>query len=194
MARIIGQVMAGMPLSTMANQKEPISSLILSKKSLGNLTPNEKAVIETKYKSPRIADMQPIEVAKISKRLLLKIHVITGWSIPADEIMLLFQEQFEKKVAEDYGSLNADEIEFAFRSESMSAQDWGKQMNLQLIDSVLAKYMTNRRLLSEVEEKVKERPAESFEQKMWRLWSLQKVINKLPSTIKRVKQWRRKKK
>jgi uncharacterized protein (DUF433 family) len=47
----------------------------------------------------------------------MKIHVITGWVIPVtSELYTILKDQFQKKITEDYGELNPDEIEFAFRS------------------------------------------------------------------------------
>ncbi|GAC1385852.1 MAG: hypothetical protein NVSMB45_15090 [Ginsengibacter sp.] len=44
-----------------------------------------------------------------------------------------------------------EEIEFAFRS-SASLKDWGKSLNLGLIDEVMIPYLEQRRLVSKIEE------------------------------------------
>jgi hypothetical protein len=84
--------------------------------------------------------------------LLLKIHVITGWVIPPDEIMLLLIDQFKKKILESYSSINVDEFEYAFRNNFV--KDWGKNLNLSLIDEVLQNYMSSRSSVSQIEETV----------------------------------------
>lgn len=111
-----------------------------------------------KYKSKQIAVMDSGETGRWSKALLLKIHVITGWVIPGNELMNILVDQFEKKLIETYGSLNPDEIEYAFRTTGTTVEDWGKSMNLNLLDKVLLPYLQNRIALSEVEEKQATKP------------------------------------
>jgi hypothetical protein len=84
--------------------------------------------------------------------LLLKIHVITGWNIPTDEIMDLFIDQFKKKLLESYKTVNVDEMEYAFRTFGTSIKDWGKSMNLSLIDEVMEDYLAQRREVGKLEE------------------------------------------
>lgn len=89
-----------------------------------------------------------------AKALLLKIHVITGWVIPdSTELLNILIDQFQKKLEENYPHLNVDEIEFAFRQSGTTIKDWGKQMNLALIDEVLIPYTDHRVLLSRDEER-----------------------------------------
>lgn len=93
------------------------------------------------------------------KALLLKIHVITGWVIPErDELLNILVDQFQKKLTEDYGNLNVDEIEYAFRKSGTTIRDWGKAMNLTLIDEVLIPYTKQRLYLSADEERKKADP------------------------------------
>lgn len=116
-------------------------------------------MIELKYKSPQIKNIQ--DVGTWAKILLLKIHVITGWSLPTDEMIeTVLIDQFVKKLNEDYGSLNVDEIEYAFRSSGTRIKDWGKYMNLSLIDEVLIPYCHDRYELSLAEERAKNKPTQ----------------------------------
>lgn len=132
---------------------EQKTSLQVLKKTL---TPEENKVIELKYKSPQVASLSPVDLLLHGKMLLLKIHVITGWSIPgSDELMNILVDQFVKNLIEKFGALNVDEIEFAFRQHGTTMKDWGKAMNLNLIDGVLIKYTNDRFLLSQDEEKIK---------------------------------------
>jgi hypothetical protein len=88
------------------------------------------------------------------KQVLFNIHVITGWQMPADEFhKQALYSQFEKKLLEDYGSLNAQEIEFAFRSGGTTIEDWGKVFNLNLLDKVLIPYLHRRASVREMTEK-----------------------------------------
>lgn len=117
-------------------------------------------MIELKYKSPQIRSLSLVDLLLQGKAMLLKIHVITGWSIPGDELMGILVDQFVKHLSEKYINLNIDEIEYAFRQHGTTTKDWGKSMNLNLVDTVLIPYTNNRFLLSQDEEKVKFIPPE----------------------------------
>lgn len=94
-----------------------------------------------------------------AKATLLKIHVITGWTIPKDELMKILLDQFIKKVKECYSDTNPEEWEYAFRNYGTTVKDWGKSMNLALIDEVMLPYLADRKHLShEVEERNQEPP------------------------------------
>jgi hypothetical protein len=97
--------------------------------------------------------MNHVETGTWAKALLLKIHVITGWVIPGNELLNILVDQFEKKLKEDYGHFNVEEIEYAFRKHGTAVKDWGKQMNLSLIDEVLIPYLHIRHEASENERK-----------------------------------------
>lgn len=94
-----------------------------------------------------------------AKATLLKIHVITGWTIPKDELMKILLDQFIKKIKESYPNTNPEEWEYAFRNYGTTVKDWGKSMNLALIDEVMLPYLSDRKHLShEVEERSSEPP------------------------------------
>lgn len=93
--------------------------------------------------------------------MLTKIHVITGWTIPeSKELTVILTDQFNKTLVEKYPDLNTEEIEYAFRHYGTQIQDWGKAMNLNLIDSVLQPYLHERFLISEDERKLTEKPVQ----------------------------------
>lgn len=99
--------------------------------------------------------MDASEVSKWTKALLLKIHVITGWVIPSNAALYtILIDQFQKQLTEKYFELNPDEIEFAFRSEGTVIEDWGKEMNLNLLDKILLKYLNERYKVSNIEEQL----------------------------------------
>jgi hypothetical protein len=95
--------------------------------------------------------MRDFQVITAGKALLLKIHIITGWTIPEGDLMNILVDQFAKELSEKYGELNADEIEYAFRSKGTIVEDWGKSMNLNLLDKVLLPYLNDRYRISETE-------------------------------------------
>lgn len=126
---------------------------------ISTLEPDEQKVIELKYKSKQIGSMSEVEVLTWAKALLIKIHVITGWTIVDDESMMsILVDQFQKKMVESYANVNPDEIEFAFRNNT-TVKDWGKAMNLSLIDQVMIPYLDRRFQLSAIEEQ-KKKPLE----------------------------------
>lgn len=84
--------------------------------------------------------------------LLIKISVITGWVLPTEEMLTTLVDQFRKKLAETYSNCNSEEIEYAFRNFSYHVKDWGKQVNLNMIDEVVQPYLLRRREQSVVEE------------------------------------------
>jgi hypothetical protein len=96
--------------------------------------------------------------------LLVKIHVITGWVIPEDEgHMNILVDQFRKKLTESYANVNTDETEYAFRVYGTTVKDWGKSMNLSLIDEVMIPYLEQRAEVSKVEEQKALPPAQEKE-------------------------------
>lgn len=98
--------------------------------------------------------MNAEELSLWGKSLLMKIHVITGWIIPEADLLTILIDQFQKKLIESYPQMNIDEVEYAFRNYGTAVKDWGKAMNLSLIDEVLVPYLVERKRLShELEER-----------------------------------------
>lgn len=109
-------------------------------------------IIEKKYASKKFKFLSDVEIQFAAKNILLKIHVITGWVLPMVELMNVLVDQFVKKIKEDYAELNPDEMEFAFRSKGTTLKDWGKEMNLNLIDEIMLAYLDERFSVSKKEE------------------------------------------
>lgn len=124
-------------------------------------------MIELKYKSAPIGKLENIE--SWGKALMVKIHIITGWVLPDQTLINIFTDQFTKKLTEEYAHLNIDEVEYAFRSTGTTVKDWGKSMNLALIDEVLRPYTAQRFEASAAEERAKWQP----EQKVYTLQELE---------------------
>jgi len=124
---------------------------------LPQITAEENEVLAVKYQSPVLGSLTDMELFKAARLILLKIHVIVGWVIPEKELKDILVDQFTKKAKECYSNINADEIEYAFR-KNVSVQDWGKNMNLALIDSVIGDYLEKRLDISRLEEKYKTPP------------------------------------
>ncbi len=97
--------------------------------------------------------MSETELMLHAKALLLKISVITGWIIPDNEKQDILVGQFKMKLIEDCDTVNVDEIEYAFRKYGTTVEDWGKEMNLNMVDKVLIPYLSERMEASFAEER-----------------------------------------
>lgn len=143
------------------------------------LPQEDKKILELKYKSPNIGSLSSSDLSKWSNALLLKIHVITGWNFPDESLMLILKDQFQKKLTESYPTVNIDEIEHAFRINETGVKDWGKSMNLFLIDEIMQPYLNRRFELSKLEEQAKQNTpqlppspitAQEIIDTAWNLW------------------------
>lgn len=115
-------------------------------------------MVQAKYQSLPFVKMQWSELDTWAKALLIKINAITGWVVQEDTLDILV-DQFRKKLSESYKNCNPDEVEYAFRNYGTAVKDWGKQMNLSLIDEVMVPYLNRRYELSIIEEQ-KAKPIE----------------------------------
>lgn len=136
-----------------------VANELQERPNLGNqltriLLPEENRILTLKYKSKTFGQMSPHDLLFAGKALLLKVNVITGWVIPEDNLDLLI-EIFTKKLVASYGSVNPDEFEYAFITEGTMIKDWGKVINLSLIDEVMLPYLEKRFELSRIEEQTK---------------------------------------
>lgn len=100
--------------------------------------------------------MAPAEVMTSAQEILLRIHVIAGWQMPPDELMLILVDEFSKKVVESYPNVTVNEVAYAFRSGSHLVKEWGKALNISLIDEVMIPYLDRRAEVSRVEEQKKQ--------------------------------------
>lgn len=111
-------------------------------------------MLELKHRSKSFGAMSSDARHVASHAVLLKIHVIAGWVLPtSNEFLDILLNQFELKLSESYSNVNADEVEYAFRNNT-TVKDWGKAMNLAMIDEVMIPYLNQRRELSVMEEQM----------------------------------------
>jgi len=116
------------------------------------MQPEEKKILELKYSGKRFGQMTTQEQSISAKGALLKIHVIAGWQMPPEELMPILIDEFTKKIIETYANVTLEEITYAFRSEGYKVKEWGKALNISLIDEVMVPYLEKRFELSKVEE------------------------------------------
>lgn len=113
-------------------------------------------VLDVKYfPSERVGEIDLLQLDNKVKVSMLRIHVITGWTIPVDEMMQLFIDEFRSLLLQEYEDIKFEEIIFAFRKYKHIVEDWGKEMNLKLIGKVLEAYMEDRYDAGLLEERIK---------------------------------------
>lgn len=125
---------------------------MLSKLDRLNLQPSEKSILEKKYKSLPFGKIAEEEIRITASSLLIEISLITGWALLEDTTAaMVLKKHFELKLKESYPNVNEHEMLYAFR-QNTTVKDWGKSMNLSLIDEVMIPYLENRFEVSKLEE------------------------------------------
>lgn len=119
--------------------------------------------MEIKYASRPFGLLTNDELLISANALLLKIHAICGWAIPEPSFAQILKEQFVLKLREGYANVNMQEVEYACRTYGSEVKDWGKSMNLSLIDEVMLFYLRDRNNISRFEEGVRKPLPESKE-------------------------------
>lgn len=122
-------------------------------KAASGFSDEETQMIRLKYSAKKICELSESELYLQVKKMLLQMYVITGWAIPSGDIKKILEDQFQKKLLENYSLLNTDEIIYAFRQTGTEIEDWGKEMNLNLVDKVLKPYLVTRQEISQKEER-----------------------------------------
>ena len=116
-------------------------------------------LLELKYKSKPFASMEDFERINWATGLLVRIARITGWVLPKmDDQLDVMVDLFQKKLILSYPTFNPDEIEYAFLTQGTTIKDWGKEMNISLIDEVMIPFADKRFEASRVEEQKKTKP------------------------------------
>lgn len=155
----IAKHLANLSVNKRAPTNLPNSLQLISPKLHGD----ELNLLSFKYAAPRISNLSDEDLFLHTQALLMKIHVITGWKVPENDALLnILQDQFIQKLKEDYGDVNTKEIEYAFRKFGTTVKDWGKEMNLNLIDTVMIPYMKHRSEMSHVEEVIQSNSREEY--------------------------------
>jgi hypothetical protein len=119
----------------------------------------EETILKVKYAAPVVSRLDPDKLAKEVKALIIKMNIITGWTYPDDNLyQAILEDQLRKKLTEDYPDMNFTEMEYAFRHFGTVVKDWGKSINLSLIDEVLITYKQSRIEVSNKEERTVKPP------------------------------------
>lgn len=118
------------------------------------LLPTEAKVVELKYSAVRFGKMNDEQRYLSALSIIAKISIITGWEVPRNETaMLQLIQQLDFKLQESYQYVNQNEIEYAFRN-NLEVKDYGKNLNLALIDEVMRGYLQTRFDISKQEERI----------------------------------------
>jgi hypothetical protein len=131
-----------MDLSVSLKKPEPIT----------NLTSEEQQILEVKYKSKPFSKLSQSELQVQLHQALIRLSVITGWIMPSDDIQDILFDEFKRKIIDCYGNMNIHELMWAIRYCSKHVNNWGKELNLVLIDEILDIYLGKRREVSNIEE------------------------------------------
>lgn len=127
----------------------------------GSLAKEEREILAIKYILPVFSKTSAIDIGRQAKGLLVRLHTITGWKLPDDDLFLnTLVSEFSRYLTENCGDLNPEEVAYAFRNYALETQDWGKSMNLQLIHDPISRYRQVRKCISEMEERVSDRTKE----------------------------------
>lgn len=102
-------------------------------------------IILAKRSQPPVSTFKPIEKRTAIEALVVKISVITGWTIPASPYKQVFFNVLEQQIEKEYPHLNLQEMELAFMRYGTRIPDYGKEMNLSLFTAVLDKYRSDRK-------------------------------------------------
>lgn len=122
------------------------------------MLPQEAQMVEMKYAAKRFGLMNDTEIDLAATKLIITVSVITGWTPPPGEFCIALEAQLVKKIRESYQFLNMEEVEYAFRQKALNMKDWGKVINISMLDDVLARYLDERFDLSHQEERVRMHP------------------------------------
>lgn len=138
----------------------PVQNLSSKISEMNLLEPGEKELIALKYKSRCFGELSREEISLVVKALLLRVNVITGWTLPEDvEFRSILYDQVGKKLVQDYHNVNSDEIEYAFRLRAHLVEDYGKGFTLAGFCKVVNPYLSERATASELEMAHKSRNA-----------------------------------
>lgn len=113
-------------------------------------------IIKAKYSGPRFSALAKLGDDAIKQAAgvsIFKICVITGWQMPeSPHFQAALEAEYAKYCAEQLADMTPDEVGFAMRNYALNVKDWGKFVNLQLINEPIQAYRDARAEASKLEE------------------------------------------
>lgn len=130
------------------------------------LSSQDQTILAVKYIQAPISRLDLLQAVGIIQGLIKRIKVIAGWNIPElkEDLEILYAELYQH-FCENWPTVNAEEVAFAFRKYGSEVNNWGKDINLVLLDQIIGKYMAERREIGIIEERqsVQEDPSRLIE-------------------------------
>ncbi len=115
-----------------------------------------------KYASLPIGQLTKAALRLHVQTTLFRINAITGWKIDTNPTYQnILEEEFEKYLIENHSDLNFQEIPYAVRNYGLEIKDWGKSMNVSLLNQPIALYRGRRIELSDLESRLKDQVKEN---------------------------------
>lgn len=134
-----------------AEWPEHIASLMMR---LPNMPKEMQQIAEVKYSGPRFSNIDTLDIPLVTKTLLAQICTITGWLMPENKFaQQALVKEFQCYCMEIADDMTPDEVRYAMRHYALGIKDWGKAVNLQMINEPLIEYRNARAELSEMEGK-----------------------------------------
>jgi hypothetical protein len=127
-----------------------------SKQHLQCFSAEEAEIAKVKYLVPCFKTLPEIELVGYVQGIVKRVKVITGWAIPElQEDRLILYSEMAIHFKEKWSTYNAEEVIYAIRN--YSGENYGKDINLKLIDEAMDKYASIRAEISRKEEQEKNR-------------------------------------
>lgn len=122
-------------------------------------------IAKAKYSGQRLETISHYQTFDLTVRTILaRICAATGWLMPENTFMSnAILKEFSMYCAENCKDMTGDEILFAVRNFGLHVKDWGKAINLQLINQPVTEYKVARLELSALEETIQPRTGKDKE-------------------------------
>lgn len=132
-----------------AEWPEHIASLMMR---LPNMPKEMQQIAKVKYSGPRFNSIDSLDIPLVTKTLLAQICTVTGWLMPENKFaQQALIKEFQCYCLEVADDMTPDEIRYAMRHYALGIKDWGKAVNLQMINEPLVEYRNARAEFSEIE-------------------------------------------
>lgn len=89
--------------------------------------------------------MRAVDLTREVMGILVRINAITGWKLPDNEdVLSALIREMTIYLTEKRGDLTSDEIAYSIRNYGLTVKDWGKNLNITLIDQCVCEYKEKR--------------------------------------------------
>jgi hypothetical protein len=105
-----------------------------------------------KYSQPPFSRIPGTDISRHAMGLLTRITAVTGWKLPDGDTLKALVNEFSAYLIESCGAYNPNEIAYAVRTYGGDVTEWGKNLNILLIDECMGKYKNERSAISTIEE------------------------------------------